>query len=156
MWVHGVGLNGLHAFYAHPAANQNQSTRVSVSVSARGGRQGVRSKESFSQFVEILELFKLQDAATDALLHRVPLPDSSGARPLCQERPQVHLQLPHRAVVVHRPQDSQVIGRSGEENDTCAFLDRVVPSSFRGNRFLRNNSYHSSLMLQLSNPRYNW
>ena len=43
MWVHAVGPNGLHAFYAfyaHPAANQNQSMRVSVSVSAGGGREG--------------------------------------------------------------------------------------------------------------------
>ena len=29
-----------YAFYAHPAANQNQSMRVSVSVSAGGGREG--------------------------------------------------------------------------------------------------------------------
>ena len=120
------------------------------------GRQGRIPVTEQQPVVEILELLKLQDAAADALLHCVPLSDSSCARPLCQEWPQVHLQLPHRAVVVHRPQDSQVIGRTGEENDTCAFLDRVVPSSFRGNRFLRNNSYHSSLMLQLSNPRYNW
>ena len=132
MWVHGVGLNGLHAFYAHPAANQNQSTRVSVSVSARGGRQGGRSKESFSQFVEILELFKLQDAATDALLHRVPLPDSSGARPLCQERPQVHLQLPHRTLVVPRPQNSQVPDHenktlNGNNSQQSPSMTKLVP-----------------------------
>ena len=137
MWVHGVGLNGLHAFYAHPAANQNQSTRVSVSVSARGGRQGGRSKESFSQFVEILELFKLQDAATDALLHRVPLPDSSGARPLCQERPQVHLQLPHRAVVVPRPQDSQV----SDHEKNMLISSSVVQICLHG-----NDSHQPALM----------
>ena len=78
MWVHAVGLNSLHAFYAHPAANQNQSTRVSVSVSAGRDKEG-------TQVVEILELCQLQDAATDPLLHNLPLSHCAGARSLCKE-----------------------------------------------------------------------
>lgn len=49
------------------------------------GRQGRIPVTEQQPVVEILELLKLQDAAADALLHCVPLSDSSCARPLCQE-----------------------------------------------------------------------
>ena len=78
MWVHAVGLNGLHAFYVHPAANQNQSRRVSVSVSARGGREGSLSQSkslswrssSFSSF----RMLRLMLCSTVFLCLIVPAP----------------------------------------------------------------------------------
>ena len=53
-------------------------TRVSVSVSAGRDKEG-------TQVVEILELCQLQDAATDPLLHNLPLSHCAGARSLCKE-----------------------------------------------------------------------
>ena len=53
-------------------------TRVSVSVSAGRDEEG-------TQVVEILELCQLQDAATDPLLHNLPLSYCAGARSLCKE-----------------------------------------------------------------------
>ena len=58
-------------------------TRVSVSVSAGRDQEG-------TQVVEILELCQLQDAATDPLLHNLPLSHCAGARSLCKEWSEVH------------------------------------------------------------------